>query len=114
MPTVQAEGQFLLVFGTRLEDELEGTDPFAQWGVMQSTPRPTTTLKWSTGKGLSAPNSTTYSQAQAATAGCEEQLMICIEANDSPWGATEQAEKMSSSKSSDSIYSRVQKSPRMK
>lgn len=55
MPTVQAEGQFLLVFGTGLEDELEGTDPFAQWGVMQSTPRPTTTLKWSTGKGLSAP-----------------------------------------------------------
>lgn len=55
IPTVQEEGQFLLMFETGLGDKLGGTDPFAQWGVMKSMPGPTTMPKGSTGKGLSAP-----------------------------------------------------------
>lgn len=64
MHTVQAGGRFLLVFETGLEDELEGSDPFAQWDVMKSMLGPTTTPKLSTGKGLSAPPAPLYSQAQ--------------------------------------------------
>lgn len=80
---MQTEGQFLLVFETGLEDELEGTDPFAQWvwwRVCQDPPpRP---------DGVQAEDCQ-LQQRQVQPdignqAGCEEQLMICMEANDSP------------------------------
>lgn len=59
-------------------------------------------------------DSASKARCRQAKAECAERSASCTEANDEPYGVTEQIDKMSSSKLPGSIYSRAQKSPTVK